>query len=138
MADRVCIAYPLRITFPCTIVFRLVRLGDKEVDRFSFKEREEQFLRDGIVAVILFEDLQIRFPLRVAQDDRIGFEMGRRIGDTHIIHALLQIERHGIAHHGEVLIVDCQRRRRGRRREGCGGKDEAMKEAWFHRRMTKT
>ena len=47
---------------------------------------------------------------RVAQDDRIRLHLRGRAGVNHGVRAGLQIERHGVAHDGEVLVVDGERR----------------------------
>ncbi len=51
---------------------------------------------------------------RVAQDDRIRLDLRGRAGVNHGIVAGLQVERHGVAHDGEVLVVNGERRLGGR------------------------
>ena len=46
------------------------------------------------------------FARRIAQDDRVRFHLRGRAGIHDGIRAGLEIQRHGVAHHGEVLVVD--------------------------------
>ena len=80
---------------------------------FAFKKRKQQFLRNRIVAIILLEDLQVRLAGRIAQNHRIGLEVGGRFGETDVVYALLQIDRNGVAHYREILIVNRERRLAG-------------------------
>ncbi len=66
------------------------------------------------------------FAGRIAQNDRIRFDVRRRAGEAHFIHARLEVERHGVAHDGEVLVVDGQRRLGGGNdtRPRAGGKKD--------------
>ncbi len=50
---------------------------------------------------------------RIAQNHRIGLEVGRCFGETDVVYALLQIDRNGVAYHREILIVNCERRLAG-------------------------
>ena len=59
----------------------LAVLENYEVNRFAFVQRQEQFLRNGIVAVILLENLQ-RASARIAQNDRIRLDMGRNSANS--------------------------------------------------------
>ena len=73
----------------------------------------QQLLRNWIVAIILLEDLQVRLASRIAQNHRIGLEVGRCFGETDVVYALLKIDRNGVAYHREILIVNCERRLAG-------------------------
>jgi len=99
--------------FPLHNRVRFVWLDDEKIDRLSFKKREQQFLRNRIVPIILFEDLQVRFAGRIAQNHRIGLKVGGCFGKAHIVYALLQVERNDVTHHREILIVNRESRLAG-------------------------
>ena len=46
-----------------------------KINRLALEQRQQQFLRDRVVAVILLEDLQRMFAGRVAQDDRVRLHL---------------------------------------------------------------
>ena len=81
-----------------------------KINRLALEQRQQQFLRHRIVAVILFQDLQRMLARRVAQDDRIRLDLRGRAGVEHGILAGLQVQRHGVAHDGEILVVNGERR----------------------------
>ena len=80
-----------------------------KINRLALEQRQEQFLRDRIIAVILLQDLQRMFARRVAQNDRIRLDLRRRAGVADGVDAGLEVERHGVAHDGEVLVVNGKR-----------------------------
>ena len=49
------------------------------------------------------------FPRRIAENHRVSLNLGGGVGITDMIDAGLQIQRHGILHHGEVLIANGKR-----------------------------
>src|SRR5208282_4164250 len=53
-------------------------------------------------------DLERMFAGRVAQDDLVRFDARGGVGVTHAVDAGFEIERDGVAHDGEVLVVDGQ------------------------------
>jgi len=61
---------------------------------------------DGVVAVILFEDLQRSFAGGVAEDDGVGFQLRGGAAEADGIGAGFEVERDGVADDGEVLVVD--------------------------------
>ena len=65
-------------------------------------------MRNGIVAVILLENLQ-RASARIAQNDRIRLDMGRNSGEFDVVHTRLEIQWQMLACHEEILVVDGQR-----------------------------
>ena len=81
-----------------------------KTNRLALEQRQQQFLRHRVVAVILLEDLQRMLARGVAQDDRIRLDLRGGAGVSHGIVAGLQVERHGVAHDGEVLVVNGERR----------------------------
>ena len=85
--------------------FLLVGTLHQEVDGLAFVERKQQLLRDGIVAVILFQHLQ-RATGRIAQDDGIRLQMRGNAGKLRMVYTRLEIERHILARHKEILVVD--------------------------------
>jgi len=80
-----------------------------KVDCFSLEERQEQFLRHWIVAVVLFEDLQVQLFRRIAQNHRVRLEMRRGVRKTDVVDARLEIKRHRVPDNGEVLVVNSER-----------------------------
>ena len=80
-----------------------------EINRLALEEREQEFLRDRVVAVILFQDLQRVFAGGVAQDDGVRLHLRGRAGIDDGIRASLEVERHGVADDGEVLVVNGER-----------------------------
>ena len=100
---------------------RFLRLLRHEIDRLPLEEREQQLLRDGVIAIVLFEDLQRHLACRVAQDHGVRLDLRGHAGEAHVIDAGLELQRHGLAQHGEALVVDGERRVGGARREGEGG-----------------
>jgi len=80
-------------------------LAHEEIDFLSFGEREQELLRDGIVAVVLLENAQ-RGAGGIAEDHGIWLEeAGGTIKDK-LASAGREVERQGIADDGEVLIVN--------------------------------
>jgi hypothetical protein len=92
----------------------LVILFDLEVDRLSFELREHRAQCHRIGAIVLFKDLQGNLPCRVAQDDRARLQVRGRVTEVDFIQAFVQIERQRLSDDGEILIVNRQRRIRGR------------------------
>src|SRR5437016_2749200 len=78
-----------------------------------------------VVPVILFQDLEVHLPLRVAQNNRVRLEVGRRFRETHVIDAWFQIQRHCVADDGKVLVVNGQGGRSSDRRGWGGGENQA-------------
>ena len=77
----------------------------QELDGLAFIKREQQFLRDRIVAVILFQHLQGASG-RIAQDHGIRLKVR---GDARILGAVnpgREIKRHIFPRHKEILVVD--------------------------------
>ena len=77
-----------------------------KINRLALEQRQQQFLRDGVVAVILLPNLERMFAGRVAQNHRVRLDARGRIGITHIVDAGLEVERDRVAHDGEVLVVN--------------------------------
>ena len=77
----------------------------QEINRLAFVERKQQFLRDGIVAVVLFEDLQAA-PGGIAQDHGIRLQMRGNAGKLRMVDARPEIEWHIFPRHKEILVVD--------------------------------
>ena len=102
-----------------------------KINRLALEQRKQQFLRHRVVAIILFQNLQRSFAGRVAQNHRVRLDMCRRAGVMDVAHASLQVERHGVAHDGEVLVVNGERRLR-ERREGCRRAEEKTGRECFH------
>src|SRR6266536_4671407 len=90
--------------------FELFAALREEGDRLAFVEREQQFLRDRVVAVTLLENLQ-RASGQVAQDDRVGFQVRRDAGEVYVVDAGGQVERQILAGDEEILVVDGERGR---------------------------
>jgi hypothetical protein len=85
-------------------------------------ESESNSLRNGIVPIILFENLQIRFAARIPQNHRSGLEMRSGFDEAHIVHTLFQVDWNGVADDREVLIVNRERGLAGQERRGdCDG-----------------
>ncbi len=85
----------------------LVRLH-QELDGLAFIERKQQLLRDGIIAVILFQDLQCTSG-RIAQDHGIRLQVRRNAGILGAIHARTEVKWHIFPRHKEILVVDGER-----------------------------
>ena len=64
----------------------LVGTLHQEVDRLAFIKRKQQLLRDGIVAIVLFEHLQAASG-RIAQDDGIRLQMRGNAGKLGMVYA---------------------------------------------------
>ena len=60
--------------------------------------------------------------LGIAQNHRVRFNMGRGVGEADVVDSTQQIQREMIAHGGEVLVVDRQRKLRVT--VGCESQDE--------------
>src|SRR5581483_3996042 len=82
---------------------------EQELDGLAFIEREQKFLRDRVVAIILFQDLQSASS-RVTQDDRVGLEMRRHANERGAIDAGFQVERKTLAGNKKVGVVNGERR----------------------------
>jgi hypothetical protein len=54
----------------------------------------------------LFENLEGVFGGGIAQDNGAGFQKGGATVEPNQVRPRLKVERDGIAHHGEVLVVD--------------------------------
>ena len=77
--------------------------------------------------------MQIRFALRIAQNDRVRLEVRGCLGKAHLIHALFEIEGNTVPHDREILVIDRQRRRGGRGDSGKNGQRGRLKKAnCFH------
>ena len=63
------------------------------------------------------------FAGRVAQNHRVRLHARGGVGVAHIVHTGFEVERHGIADDGEILVVD------GQRRLGEGGQRAGRAEA---------
>ena len=96
--------YPLRTIFAFDD-FLFVGALHQEVNRLAFVERKQQFLRDGIVAIILLEHLQAA-PGGIAQDHGIRLQVRGNAGKLRMVHAGREIEWHIFARHKEILVVD--------------------------------
>ena len=101
----------------------LLLLAHDKIERLPLKEREQISLRERIVAISLLENLQ-RLAGLVAQHHGVGLELQRGTIVVHIVHAGLKIQRNGIAHHGEILIVNREPRRSENGRRGQNKKSE--------------
>jgi hypothetical protein len=64
-----------------------------EINRLAFVQGKEQLLGDGIVAVILLEDLQVPAGIERAQKNGIGLEVRGDIYDLYVVRTGLQIKR---------------------------------------------
>src|SRR5205823_13745946 len=82
----------------------------KKVDGLAVEEREQTLLRDRVVAVVLFEDLELPFAEGVAQDDAVGFDVSRGPAESDTVLARLQRQRKQLPYDREVLVVDGERR----------------------------
>jgi hypothetical protein len=78
----------------------------QELNGLALVQAEQLLLRDGVVAVVLLRYLDEPSPGGVAQNDRIGLHLRGDAGETDGVGADVQIEWHGFAHDGEVLVVD--------------------------------
>jgi hypothetical protein len=63
-------------------------------------------LRDGIIAVILLEDLKTTAGIQRTQDHGIGFEVGSDVGDLNVVNTRAQIEGQLLTHDGKPLVVN--------------------------------
>ncbi len=85
-------------------------IGHLKINRLPLEQREQQLLRNRIVAIILLKDLQRMFAARVAQNHRVRLDVRGCVGVADVVDAGLQIERHGVAHDGKILVVNGERR----------------------------
>src|SRR4051812_108717 len=80
--------------------------ADFEVDGLALVKREQQLLCDGIVAVILLEDLELRASVEIAQDHGLGLEERRGVGKAYAVDARSEVHGKDLAHEREILVVD--------------------------------
>src|SRR3954462_7282803 len=83
---------------------------DEEVDGLALKQRKQALLRDWVVAIVLFEDLELALAEGVPQDHAVRLDVGRSSGVSDAVLARLQRERKKLPHHREILVVDGERR----------------------------
>jgi hypothetical protein len=76
-----------------------------EFQGLAFKQIEQQAFGDGVVAVVLLQNLQTA-ATRVAQHHRIRLHMGGNVAEKDVVHARHQVERHVLPHHGKKLVVN--------------------------------
>ena len=98
-------------------MIRLLLLMNREIDLLALEEGEKEALGDGVVAVVLLEDLERRAG-GIAQDDRVGFQSEGRPVEGNLVDPFFEVEWHRIPDHREALVVD--RQRGGCRRQGGG------------------
>ena len=103
-----------------------------EINGSALIEREQGKLRDRIGAVILLQHVDRVFARRIAQDDRIGFEVHGDVVHVDQIFAGFQFERDLLADHGEILVIDGERRLRGLLRIQAATEDQKTDEASVH------
>ena len=99
---------------------RLLRLGHDEIQLLALEEGEHRRLIDRIVAKTLLENLNLRFARGIAKNHRLRLKMNADICELHLIDSRLQLQGDLLAHDGEVLIVNGERRisaERGEREE---------------------
>ena len=61
---------------------------------------------EGIIAIILFEDLDGEFRGGIAKDHGVGFEVSGDSGEGEVVGAGLKCEGNRLANDGEVSVVD--------------------------------
>lgn len=89
----------------------LLTVLNLEINRLALVERKQQLLRDRVVAVTLFEDLE-RTPSQIAQDDGVGLKVRSDTGEVDVVDAGGQVERKIFPGDEEILVVDGERRSR--------------------------
>ncbi len=87
--------------FPVVLHFKIQDL--------AFIQCQQQGLGKWIVAVILFQNMQLVGARRIAQHDRIRLYMRRGLGEAHMVQSRLQVERNRLAHNREVLVINRDR-----------------------------
>src|SRR5260370_41819771 len=85
---------PLAVIHPCL-----------KLNRLAFKQTEQKTFGYGVVAIVLFQDLQTTAP-RIAEHHGVRLHMRRDIAVEHMIDSRFQVQRHALAHYGEVLVVN--------------------------------
>ncbi len=84
----------------------LLGFAEDEIDGLVFEEREEKFLGERIIAIILLEDLDGEFCGGIAKDHGVGFEVSGDSGEGEVVGAGLKCEGNGLANDREVSVVD--------------------------------
>ena len=82
-----------------------------EVNRLSLIQGQQQLFGHGIVPVVLLENPQMPPFLERSQKNRVRFQVPGNVRDFHVILTGLQFHLESLAHHGELLVVNRQRRR---------------------------
>src|SRR6266581_8240188 len=80
----------------------------QEINRLTFVEGQKQLLRDGIITVVLLQNLETTAGVERAQDHGIWLEVRGDVSDLHVVYAQLQIERHLLPHDRKLLVVNRQ------------------------------
>ena len=81
---------------------------DHEVNRLAFVKIQQQFLRNGIGAIVLLQNHQGALAGGVAQNHRIGLQARGGAGKAHRVGAGVQVQRQSFADHSEVLVIDSE------------------------------
>src|SRR5260370_30795163 len=76
-----------------------------KLNRLTLKQAEQKTIRYGFVAKVLLQDLQTT-AARIAEHHGVRLHMRRDIAVEHMIDSRFQVQRHALAHYGEVLVVN--------------------------------
>ena len=87
-----------------------LRIGAHKIDDFALKQREEQSIGDGIVAVVLFQDSQAA-AVQIAQHHGVRLGMGGDVAEGGVGYTAIQLQRNRLADNGKLLVVNGERRR---------------------------
>ena len=116
---------------------RLIALATIEFEGLALEEGQQHRLGDRVVAVRLFENLELGLTRNIAQDDRIRFDLRRDTGEGDLIDARLEVQWQRFAHHREASVIDSERRI-GSEGRGSGGQQEEHGEFHGVREMINT
>jgi hypothetical protein len=86
--------------------------GRLEVDRLPLEVAEQQLLADRVVPVVLFPDPDRDLAGGIAEDDRVGLELGGDAVEGDVVHPLRERDADLLADDGELLVVEGERRGR--------------------------
>ena len=84
-------------------------MGFEKINRLPLVQGKKQLLRDGIVTIVLLENLEPTTTVLRTQDYGIGFQVGSDIGDLNMIYACAQIQRELLAHDRKLLVLNRKR-----------------------------
>src|SRR6266436_1871307 len=73
-----------------------------KLNRLTLKQAEQKTFRDGVVAIVLLQNLQTS-TARIAQHYGVRFHVRGDVAVEHMIDSRFQVQRHALAHYGEVL-----------------------------------